>query len=382
MAYSEANEDITLSIDKNKLIDKIKNTNDLNLLIKVQTLLEESETSEVISLYDDYLQDLLYQGDDAGEPCQTHITNLPNTLKVDQYENKIASPIFILSMIMLILAGSMILLFTGGREIGQFAFVSGILFNIYLVIWFLFVVDFILICHFALKESTVMHKGEFLFRLCALIFPPLRIGSRRITDSNYIWLPIWGWSKANYALFDRLRKEFSFPMIIIALLIIPVLIVEWRFYDLVALNFPTFPLDLWLQLVQAFIWIAFTFEFILMFSVTNEKIDYCKRNWIDILIIFLPLISFFRTLRLIRIARLNHLARGYKLRGILMKAKQGLVLADAFQRIIYPNPKIHVRGLHKKLNKNKRERDEINRQILVAVERLKKKKSLKIRNNK
>ncbi|CAN5155031.1 hypothetical protein BH23BAC1_BH23BAC1_45300 [soil metagenome] len=380
MAYSEANENITLGIDKKNLIEIITNTNDLNLLIKIQSLIGESETTEVVSLYDDYLQELLYQGDDAGEPCQTHIKTLPNNLKVDRYENKAASPIFALSLIMLVLAGSIILLLTGGREMGQFAFVSGVLFNIYWVIWLLFVVDFFLVIYFAVKESTIIHKGELIFRACSLFFPPLRIGSRRITDSNFIWLPIWGWSKANYALFDRLRREFSFPMIIIALFILPVLIVEWKFYDQVVNAYPDFPLDLWMQLVQAFIWIAFTFEFILMFSVTNEKIDYCKRNWIDILIIFLPLISFFRTLRLIRLARLNHLARGYKLRGILMKAKQGLVIADAFQRIIYPNPKIHVRSLHKQLSKNKREREEINRQILVAVERLKKNSNKNKRN--
>jgi hypothetical protein len=365
-------ENTEIDFDKDKLIDNIKKTNDLNLLIKIQTLIDESETTDIISLYDDYIQEIIYKGGDADEPCQINISDLPDYLNVDKYENRTAGPIFLLSVIMLILAGSIILLLTGGREVGQFAFVSGILFNIYIIIWLFFLVDFFLIIYFSLKESSVMHKGELTFRICALIFPPLRIGSRKITDSNYIWLPAWGWSRTNYALFDRLRREFSLPMIIIALLIIPVLIIEWKFYELVVNSFPGFNLDLWMQLVQAFIWIAFTFEFILMFSVTNEKVDYCKRNWIDILIIFLPLISFFRTLRLIRIARLNHLARGYKLRGILMKAKQGLVLADALQRIIYPNPKIHVRSLHKRLSKNKREREDLNRQILLAVNRLNK----------
>lgn len=366
--------DLDIDIEKENLIYKIKRTNDPLLLLKIRTLINDNETTDIFSLNDNEIKELFYTGNDAEEPCLTGI-DFEEHSKLNRYENRMVLPVYILSMIMLILAGSIILLLTGGTEIGQFAPLSQILFNLYLVLWVFFLVDFGITCYLAYKESAVMHKGEFIFRLFALIFPPLRIGSRKITDSNYIWLPIWGWSKANYALFDQLRKSFSLPMIIIALLIIPVLIVEWKFYDHVVLNFPNFDLDLWMQLVQAFIWIAFTFEFILMFSVTNEKFDYCKRNWIDILIILLPLISFFRTLRLIRLARLNHLARGYKLRGILMKAKQGLVLADAIQRIIYPNPKIHIRSLYKTFLKNNREREEINRKIKSAMERLKQEKT-------
>lgn len=365
---------VNLSKEKELLIEKIKNSNNPVLLQKIEKVLDEAEEDELVGLYDEYLNDIIYKGDDANEPCEINVGYLPDSLKVDKYEKRMAFPIFVLAMIMLALAGSIILLLTGGKVVGQFAYISGFLFKIYSIIWIFFVIDFIVVCYLAVKERAIIHKGEFIFRLCSLIFPPLRTGSRHITNSNYIWLPFWNWSKANYSLFDKLRRVFSLPMIIIALFIIPVLIVDWKFYDHVSTSFPEFNLDLWLQLVQAFIWIAFTFEFILMFSVTNEKADYCKRNWIDLLIIFLPLISFFRTLRLIQIARLNHLAKSYKLRGILMKAKQGLVLMDALQRIIYPNPKIHIRSLHKRLGKNRREKEEINRQILLAAERLKKKK--------
>jgi hypothetical protein len=333
-------------------------------------LINDSETTDIFASLND-IQNIFYKGDDAGEPCLTRIQILPGNLEINRYENNTAFPVYILSMIMLLLSGSIILLLTGGKEIGQFAYLSSILFKIYSFFWIFFLIDFAITIYLLKKEAVVVDKGELSFRILALLFPPLPIGSRRLTDNNYIWLPVLRWSKANYALLDYLRRAFSLPMIIIALLIIPVLIIEWKFYDLVTVNFPDFNLDLWMQLVQAFIWVAFTFEFILMFSVTNEKIDYCKRNWIDLLIIFLPIISFFRTLRLIRLARLNHLARGYKIRGILMKAKQGMVLADAIQRIIYPNPKIHIRSLHKALLKNNREREEINRKIKFAAERLK-----------
>ncbi len=375
MPKEETNVDV--NFEKERIITKIKVSNDPLLLLNIRALIDDSETNDILKSYSD-IDSHFYTGDDAGEPCQTRILHLPKKQILDKYENKMAMPVFIISMTMLILAGCIILLLTGGQEIGQFAFLSQVLFIIYSILWIFFFVDIAITFHLALKEKVVMHKGELTFRFFALLFPPLRIGSRSLTNSNYIWLPTWEWSKANYALFDQLRKSFSMPMIIIALLIIPVLIVEWKFYDLVTANFPNFNLDLWMQLVQAFIWIAFTFEFILMFSVTNEKVDYCKRNWIDLLIIFLPLISFFRTLRLIRLARLNHLARGYKMRGIIMKAKQGLVLADAIQSIIYPNPKIHIRTLHKAMVKNNREREELNRKIRSASLRLKtEKKAIK-----
>lgn len=358
--------------DKEHLIHKIQAINDVALLAKIEQVIEDNEMYQ-LHFDDDYIKSLLYEGEDKDEPLQIRAKAGAEDTAFARYESKTAFPVFAAAFAMLILAGAIILLLAGDKPFGQFLTVSGILSKIYVVFWLAFLLDFIMTMHLVRKESIALPRTELVFRIFSLLFPPLRLGSRSMINPDMIWLPFWNWSRANYALFDKLRRTFSVPMIIIALLIVPVLVVEWKFYDYVAGNYPAFPLDLLLQLLQAFIWIAFTFEFILMFSVTNDKLDYCKRNWIDILIILLPLISFFRTLRLIRIARLNHLARGYKMRGVLMKARQGLVLADFFQRLIYPNPKIHLKTVQKKMNENRREREELNRQWRIAAERLSRK---------
>jgi hypothetical protein len=222
----------------------------------------------------------------------------------------------------------------------------------------------------ARKTGQSMAIGEFTFRMSALIFPPLRMASRHIQEVELTWLPFYGWAKSNEGLLVQLKRKFSIPMIIIALLIIPVLLVEWKFYDEVSAYLNT-DLSFVLDMVQAFIWMAFAFEFILMFSITNEKVDYIKNNWIDVFIILLPFIAFIRTLRLVKIARLSQLARGYKLRGLLMKARQGFVFASFFYRILTIKPNFQIKNLKKKLEKNQKEREAIEEDLVELYKILK-----------
>ena len=57
---------------------------------------------------------------------------------------------------------------------------------------------------------------------------------------------------------------------------------------------------------------------IVMVSLAPKKLDYCKRHWINLVIIVLPLVAFLRTLQLfnfLRIAKASKLAKVYRLRG-------------------------------------------------------------------
>lgn len=60
-----------------------------------------------------------------------------------------------------------------------------------------------------------------------------------------------------------------------------------------------------------------------------------------------------------------------------MKVRNALLLADAAQRILYPNPSIQLKSLQKKLRENARQRKELERQVLIAVERYRKKQEKK-----
>jgi hypothetical protein len=216
------------------------------------------------------------------------------------------------------------------------------------------------------------HPSQVWAAMATVVFPPMRIGQRHSVLPDYLWLPFIGWCKANETLFDTLKRKFSTPMIAIALFIVPILMIEMKFEEQARAAIPN--IDFYIFLVQAFIWIAFTFEFILMFSITNEKADYCKRNWMDLVIILLPLISFFRTFRMLRILKLQQLSKAYRVKGVFLKVRNAILLADAIQRILYPNPSTHLLALQKKLINNSRQRKELERQVLVAVERYRKQK--------
>ena len=86
-------------------------------------------------------------------------------------------------------------------------------------------------------------------------------------------------------------------MIVIALLILPVLIVEYGLGDRIGAH----P---WLRLLLHFstglIWFAFATEFIVMAGVSRSKLRYCGQHWLDLAIIILPAISFLRSLRAVR----------------------------------------------------------------------------------
>ncbi len=129
-------------------------------------------------------------------------------------------------------------------------------------------------------------------------------------------------------------------MLVVALLIMPILIIEFFLKDQVAAY------D-WLRIMlhvgTGVIWFAFACEFILMVSIAEKKIDYCKAHWIDLAIILLPLISFLRSLsvartlklsNLMRVQQLTNLAQAYRLRGTAIKMLRVLIVFDLTERIL------------------------------------------------
>ncbi|MFC4872320.1 hypothetical protein [Negadavirga shengliensis] len=292
-------------------------------------------------------------------------TNLQpgNSGLLGQYE-KIATPLFFyVSLFMLIIIAAIVNAISLDHE-GFFSPFQSQLAKIYWIGWFFYLADFLAIIVLARKTSEQLASSEFIARALVLIFPPIRLASRHIQQPELVWIPYYRWSKANEGLLKHIKEKFSIPMIVIALLIIPVLVIEWKFYDEVS-SFLQADLSFILDMVQAFIWLAFAFEFILMISISNEKIHYTQLNWIDVLIILLPFISFVRTMRIIKIARLSQLARGYKLRALLMKARQGLIFASFFRRILSIKPDFQIKKLKKKLDRNQKEREAIEEELMT-----------------
>ncbi len=182
------------------------------------------------------------------------------------------------------------------------------------------------------------HPGQLRRFLLISLLPPFRLGYSTFHPPDVLWVPSLGWAHKDQALTDWLEGKATRPMLVIALLILPLLGVEFLLKDEVA----AYPwLGLGLELGAGFIWLAFAFEFTLMLSVTNEKIAYCKQHWINILIILMPLLAFLRNvqaIRALRAAQSTHFLRVYRLRGVLMRLRHALVALSAIERLLYRNP--------------------------------------------
>ena len=211
-----------------------------------------------------------------------------------------------------------------------------------LVIWP--IVGMEAIYHLLTRPRETRWRWHRLASLAFLVCPSLRMGARSPEMNDKIWLPGMQWRRPDARLRRRLAKRFSVPMVGIALLILPVLIVEFFMKEQVARY-------LWLRVAlhvsTGIIWFAFAAEFILMVSIAEKKWDYLKENWIDLTIIALPFFSFLRSLQAVRgtklaklakVSQITKLVRAYRLRGTALKAFRALILLDVLTRLIRTSP--------------------------------------------
>ncbi|MEM8670998.1 MAG: potassium channel protein [Planctomycetota bacterium] len=214
--------------------------------------------------------------------------------------------------------------------------------------------------HFVTRPWSAGYRKYHLFSVLFCIMPSLRMCARSPEMHDRLWLPKLGWRIPNKRLRRRLEKNFSMPMILIALLILPVFIVEFFLKTQVAQY-------VWLRMAlhisTGVIWFAFAAEFILMVAVADKKIGYCKKHWVDLAIISLPLISFLRFLQVMRVQQIIKLGRVYRLRGTSVKALRALLLLDSVERLLTRNPERVIDRLQIKLDDVEAEAKELRRRI-------------------
>jgi voltage-gated potassium channel len=227
-----------------------------------------------------------------------------------------------------------------------------------LVIWPLVVAESVL--HWLTRPWNRSTLRYHFFGLLFCICPSLRMCARCPEMGYRIWLPGLGWRQPNKRLRRRLERHFSVPMIAIALLILPVLLIEFSMQTQVAEH-------AWLRMMlhvsTGVIWFAFAFEFILMVSVANKKLAYCKSHWLDIAIILLPLFSYMRSLRVLKASQVSRMARVYRLRGTAVRALRGLILLEFFHRVTGSDIDQRIRRLERQLLDVEAEAKEIRRRI-------------------
>ncbi len=254
----------------------------------------------------------------------------------------------------------------GDFELGAIAWGARAL-QLLLWVWPVFVVEQLV--HFFLTKpgDSFCRQHRYWWAFC--LFPPLRMCARHRGSRERIWLPWLGWQIADHRLERRLDRAFSLPMIGIALLILPVLGLQTFYQERIA-DFPA--LRVLLHFGTGVIWFAFATEFIVMVSVTPRKLVYCRKHWLDLVIIVLPLISFLRTLRILRAAKvlnisklqqLSRLVRVYRLRGVALRGWRALLLLDLAHRLLQSSPEKRIRKLEQQCHEKERELEHLREQL-------------------
>lgn len=357
---------------RNDIIRKIESIQHPLVLKKIEKVVDEADTYQKLIQYQTVL-DILQAEEAEDHSVRTH-ADIPHDSALSRYDKKSVRPMFYISALTLVVMGALVTAITEDTLSPTFRQLIPFLGWTLGFLYLFFVADFLIMLYLKSQSSQKVNRQEFIFRTMALVLPPSRIGSRDLLTGRYVWIPYWHWSVVTEGLFTELKKRFILPMILIALLIVPVLVIEWKFMDEVKEQWPHLEIDLILEIIQTIIWTAFTFEFLLMISVTNEKLKYCKKNWIDLLIILLPFVSFLRTFRFSQIARLKYATRSFKLRGVMTKTRQGLIFLDFVRRIFRLKPESELRRIQKMLRENERDRRNLEQKLLETAEWLKNKK--------
>ncbi|MEZ6141885.1 MAG: hypothetical protein R3B84_15040 [Zavarzinella sp.] len=195
--------------------------------------------------------------------------------------------------------------------------------------------------------------------LAVSLFPPARMGFVHPATGN-IWLPWLGWQTQGKELLKRLDRFFGLPLLLFALLILPILVIEYVWAGTVEES-PLF--ETILNVCMAIIWVAFATEFIIKLESSGQPMKYAKTRWIDAAIVLLPTLEFIltwwasaspiarllRTTRAIAPDQLARMGRLYRLRGLLMKGWHAILALELFARLVGDNPRKRMMRLEEQI---------------------------------
>jgi voltage-gated potassium channel len=129
----------------------------------------------------------------------------------------------------------------------------------------------------------------------------------------------------------RVDRAFHWPMIVLAVLCVPLIAIDIAIIDQRPDVRGTWLW--WVTIVGLGVtWLAFVVEFAVKIAIAECRMEYVRRNWIDLVIIALP------ALRPLRVAAIGRTARVFSLRGAAMRCARFvftiLVGLDATERMI------------------------------------------------
>ncbi|OYW71273.1 MAG: hypothetical protein B7Z37_28230 [Verrucomicrobia bacterium 12-59-8] len=185
--------------------------------------------------------------------------------------------------------------------------------------------------------------------LLTVLLPPLRMITASSKPRGWLWLPGIGWKRTGEKTSEQLEQKLALPMVILTLLVLPVLGAELTGGETLE-NHPRMALAT--HLTTSVIWLGFTMEFLWMVAAAPDKLTYCLKNWINLVIILLPLVAFLRVLnafRFTRMLRAGKLLRAYRLRGLWTRLWRVALLFNLLERLQKRDPAKYCAALEKKI---------------------------------
>ncbi len=247
------------------------------------------------------------------------------------WEDRLAAPMFVLAVLFLIVLAGLLHRYPKLQHEDVEAYlIAGTLG----ILWLVFILEAGI--RFHLRDRVQPPWKPLWAALHDGLLPPLRMGCRSQTRPTSVWLPILGWQEVNGHLRRTLERFFSVPMILFALLVLPLLIMEHYASERVEAD-PN--LRLWLDIGSSLIWLAFALELSVMLAVSDQPWRYCFYHWIDVVIIVLPVFEVMPLLRLARLGRLLRMeqllrwGRLHRLSALLSRGWRALLLLQIVQRL-------------------------------------------------
>ena len=185
--------------------------------------------------------------------------------------------------------------------------------------------------------------------LLTALLPPLRMITASSKPRGWLWLPGIGWKPVGEETSEQLEQKLALPMVILTLLVLPVLGAELTGGETMD-NHPRMALAT--HLTTCVIWIGFTMEFLWMVAAAPNKLSYCLKNWINLVVILLPLVAFLRMLNLFRFTRMlraGKLLRAYRLRGLWTRLWRLALLFNLLDRLQQRDPAKYCASLEEKI---------------------------------
>lgn len=283
----------------------------------------------------------------------------PPRTRADRVEMLLAPWMRLLWFVFLVILG-VVLPHSTQRSMGEHLAMVEPLFPWLGLAWAFFFLEFAVL---AVLHGRSRAARAHLWAFTGAALPPLRLSVHPAFAPDFAWIPLKGWRKVDKKLVRELENSLAFPMVLVALMILPILGLEFLWSD--ALTNRVW-LAVTVEIALVFIWLVFAIEFFTMLSVHDEKIRYCKEHWLNLAIVLLPLIAFLRVLRVVhlgRISQLERMTRIYRLRGTLMRIMRALVAVDVLFRMHNRLADKRVAQLRRKLAAVEEEAEDIRERI-------------------